>query len=284
MVAACALCQAGSYVTWNQWIVNCTKTDVLLQSLTVPIPSGIAVPAWAYLNVSASGTFDSAAASAIAIASPHVPDVTGNQVPTSIVTTSTTPSSSSSKSKSNTGAIAGGVVGGIVAILLIVLGGLFYCNKRRRLARRRKPSAVVRGLEDQASLAPPMTYIQPAPMKLYDPSDPTTFPPSPGPSFPGSGSLIISPTSATHPPTSYNHSTTHERNLSGSSTTSLPNSNINHSVAGSGSGAPPLPLTVNTGTTSPIHGRNNSGETGYSQAHGRNISGGAPGYTGIAEL
>ena len=127
---------------------------------------------------------------------------------------------------------------------------------------------------------------------VQDPSDPSTFPPSPGPSVPGSQSLIISPTSATHPPTSYDHST-HNRNRSGSSTTSLPNSQSNISAV-----IPPIPGPPLSGGAVPPpqsgspnhqgHGRNVSAETGYthtqSQSHGRNISGGAPGYTGIAEV
>jgi len=116
---------------------------------------------------------------------------TGSVNPTSTLNPATltaSPSSSSagsSGSSSNTGAIAGGVVGGVVGVALIIGLVIFFVMKKKRSqippsaqftsapTSPPPPSATYTG---STAFAPLMT--QP---KLYDPSDPSTFPASPPP-------------------------------------------------------------------------------------------------------
>jgi len=137
------------------------------------------VPVWAYLNPTASGTFDIAAAQAAG----DSPEVTGTSsiVPTltkgsqSTLTPSSTASSSSSssssKGSSNSGAIAGGVVGGILGAALIAGIVAWFAIRRKRA--RSTPSEAYMGDQGGMGQAYPLTAGTP---KLYDPSDPSTYP------------------------------------------------------------------------------------------------------------
>ncbi|KAI0260275.1 hypothetical protein BC834DRAFT_550588 [Gloeopeniophorella convolvens] len=145
--------------------------------------------------------------------------------------TSPRPSSIQGHKSSNTGAIVGGAVGGVVAAALAAIGFIFWW--RRRQQQQQAPSAAFvvdpvvgnemaygggTGLEagmaetkpsqlSAASLGQPPTPEPPTtPMKLYDPSDPTTFPgyqPPQQPASPGgatTNSLATLQTTAARPP------------------------------------------------------------------------------------
>jgi len=112
------------------------------------------------------------------------PEVTGSAsiVPTltkgsqSTLTPASTPasassSSSSSKGSSNGGAIAGGVVGGIFGAALIAGLVAWFASRRKRA--RRTPSEAYMGDQGGMGQAYPLTAETP---KLYDPSDPSTYP------------------------------------------------------------------------------------------------------------
>ncbi|KAH9029414.1 hypothetical protein EDB85DRAFT_2251750 [Lactarius pseudohatsudake] len=140
------------------------------------IPAGTRIPHWAYLEVSAADTWDATAAQSAG----DTPEGTATTVPstpsTSVPSSSTSPSSSSNKSSSSTGAIAGGVVGGVVGATVLV-GLIIWYTRRRRWRAVARPSpfmtdaphvAAAFGIPDPGTSMP----------KYYDPSDPSTFPPS----------------------------------------------------------------------------------------------------------
>ena len=191
------------------------------------IPSGTSIPAWAYLDVVTPDAFNVTAAQANAAQDPPESTATAGPTSTSqsigfssagatslatgtdtAVGTSTAAASSSGK-KSNTGAIVGGVVGGIggAAILAGVIA--FLVIRHRRQSGTAPSAAYAAGgagagaaagdfahhdmgasyVEKPAFDAAP--YAQPLPhqpaMPVYDPNDPTTFPPtSTSPSIPAS--------------------------------------------------------------------------------------------------
>ncbi|KAF8523939.1 hypothetical protein BU17DRAFT_63580 [Hysterangium stoloniferum] len=51
MVSACAVCQDGVVSSWLSWIDSCPPGTVNNQRYPIPLPSGISVPAWAYMDV-----------------------------------------------------------------------------------------------------------------------------------------------------------------------------------------------------------------------------------------
>jgi len=206
LVSACGACQGGSWIAWSQWGQNCSVALTTLGSLPVDVPVGTAIPAWAYQNVGRNDTFNltiaqlDTAPESTYIGTPtasinyHLSSVNPSITPTNIPTSTATAFSSSSH-KSNTGAIAGGVVGGIVgAIILGLLAWFFW----RRYHQNKATSPVTfYGHEEGMNQAPtagavyepypiatPTAFSDstntPPPMqKLYDPSDPSTFPQTP---------------------------------------------------------------------------------------------------------
>ncbi|KIJ16760.1 hypothetical protein PAXINDRAFT_168244 [Paxillus involutus ATCC 200175] len=192
-ISACALCQNQTYTSWSSWDFNCTTVYPLV--FPVDIPSGTAIPAWAYQNVVTSDLFNATLAETTGdnpeSTATHVQSTGSAVTSTSAVSASltgspsviATPTSTSSSSKSNTGAIAGGVVGGVIALAAIVgvISYLALKKKRSRVA----PSAQFADPAAAASynqsmhtnpFTPSSTETQ---QRLYDPSDPSTFPTSP---------------------------------------------------------------------------------------------------------
>ncbi|KAK7054731.1 hypothetical protein VNI00_003194 [Paramarasmius palmivorus] len=184
---------------WAQFTENCTETFV--SSFPRDIPSGTSIPSWAYLNVTnTGGTFDAT----LAENQPDAPESTGisPSTSTSVPATSSSPASAtetaSVSSKKKIGPIVGGVIGGVVGLCLIVI---FIVWLLRRRKNNTPPSGLV--LDDidpppsQATLHP--GYMQEVPNKLYDPTDPSTFPPSippqpvSPPRSPPPGSFMSSP-------------------------------------------------------------------------------------------
>ncbi|KDQ60966.1 hypothetical protein JAAARDRAFT_31964 [Jaapia argillacea MUCL 33604] len=191
LMSACGSCQNRTIETWSTWSFNCSSVYVGVYPQNIPL--GTAVPAWAYLDVTKADIFDPAAAEALnapestATSSKPTGSLTssGPSSGTASSTTTGPPSSTSTAAgkKSNTGAIAGGVVAGVVVLALIVAGVAFYLMRKRR-ADRNAPSAMygVQPPMSDAGYSNPPYIQQPAPMtpsKYYDPSDPSTFPPSP---------------------------------------------------------------------------------------------------------
>ncbi|KAJ3906827.1 hypothetical protein F5879DRAFT_987004 [Lentinula edodes] len=198
LLMACAQCQEASITTWTSYAQNCSTIYVGI--FPDDIPSGTAVPHWATLS---SAEFDATTAEA-AGDSPELTgatQVTSSSTPTSSTSSVSSPSSSStasSSSKSNTGAIAGGVVGGVVGLALVAAALFWYLRKRSQTGSTVQPLGSDN--ERDFRLSPDMTGTTHAPtvvshpplqQKLYDPSDPSTFPtnimsptPTHGPNYP----------------------------------------------------------------------------------------------------
>ncbi|KAN0076910.1 hypothetical protein V8E55_010765 [Tylopilus felleus] len=186
-ISACGLCQNHTIVSWSTWNFNCST--VYPAVFPPGIPDGTAVPQWAFQDVTTSNTFNVTLAESVGdnpeSTASHAQSTGTAAATSSTAAASLTPSpsvSSSNRASSNTGAIAGGVVGGVVGVALIAAVVVYFVMKRKR--SRAPPSAQFTGNET----SPSAVYTGPTPFapqmaqpKLYDPSDPSTFPSSPPP-------------------------------------------------------------------------------------------------------
>lgn len=166
LMSACGACQGRTYLSWSVWSANCPT--VSLSSFPEPIPAGVAVPGWAYLDVQANDDFDQSLAKqdanlteSTAAPSPTSSVVKSTAAKTSsstiaksttapttpTLTTSTIPSPSASSEDSSSSAapirkentIGGGVVGGLVGLMLICGVLFWYIHRRRRFASDGQP-------------------------------------------------------------------------------------------------------------------------------------------------
>lgn len=178
LLSACSICQNATYVSWSSWSSNCST---VYTGYPESIPNGTAIPEWAYQDVLTTDDFDVNAAQGpednIGTALPP------NFTPTTIVShapTSTTSAKAQNPSKSgNTGAIVGGAVGGVVGLAAITALVVRLLLRRRR---QKAPSSTI-GDETAPAVTNGVLMVNPDPYtatatqpKLYDPSDPSTFP------------------------------------------------------------------------------------------------------------
>ncbi|KAF9068759.1 hypothetical protein BDP27DRAFT_1326569 [Rhodocollybia butyracea] len=178
VLSACAACQGVESQTWSEWSsLSCGST--VYTGYPNPVPPGTAIPHWAFQNYTAPGaTFNVTVAEAQGDSPESVAPSSASS--TSGPGASNTPASTSSSSggKSEAGAIAGGVVGGLAFISLLAVGVVFY---RRRRQDNRSSEPILDGADMQ--MATPTPFVLPGssstpPLKLYNPSDPSTFPQS----------------------------------------------------------------------------------------------------------
>lgn len=181
LLSVCAYCQGGGITIWSIYNFNCTTIYTVFPH---DIPSGTAVPHWAYLSLLSNGTVDIADAETDTGA-----EVTATATASSASTATstiasgpeTTSASSSGSSKGDTGGIVGGVVGGVLGVA-IVIGIIFFVLRRRQ----KRPGR---------SQYPEPIFVAPSSMgqKLYDPNDPSTFPVSHSPMSSGEYSYLVPP-------------------------------------------------------------------------------------------
>jgi len=143
LLAECALCQNRTAIMWSVWETNCASVSI--GSFPDPIPSGLHVPGWAYLDVKSTDMFNEPLAEAnanitesTAVPEPsRTPSASVSAASSSVSPPTTTESPSSDVSAVNqtrSNAIGGGIVGGLA--LLVLLSGLaFWIYKRRKIAR-----------------------------------------------------------------------------------------------------------------------------------------------------
>ncbi|KAF9469206.1 hypothetical protein BDZ94DRAFT_1303706 [Collybia nuda] len=182
LISVCSLCQERKYLHWSQYNENCTTISV---GVFIPdIPSGTSVPHYAYLNVTNSDNFDPEAAQA-AIDAPE--STRSSQISTGAPPTPSTNSSSNSSS-SKAGPIAGGVVGGVVFVALLAATAIWWA--RRYNTRTINPRQSVTNYRNHDTPTPmsfnsgptsvsPFVGLPSLSPKLYDPSDPSTYPSTP---------------------------------------------------------------------------------------------------------
>ncbi|KAF8261132.1 hypothetical protein EI94DRAFT_1746644 [Lactarius quietus] len=183
LMSACGACQGASWIPYSAWSTNCT-TNATAGTFPKPIPAGTRVPKWAYNNSTIGDSWNMTLAQLVGD-SPEVTGTSSTSTSTAMPSTSASSHSTSSSSPSTlssspstlsssistphqtskVGAHAGGVVGGIVGAALIAGVVLWFAFRRRRAH-----SAV-----GEKELPPPQPLAEEVP-RLYDPSDPTTFP------------------------------------------------------------------------------------------------------------
>ncbi|KIK71605.1 hypothetical protein GYMLUDRAFT_33783 [Collybiopsis luxurians FD-317 M1] len=195
-LSACAACQGGIVQPWGTWATNCTPS-VFDGFYPYPIPPGTAVPHWAYQLYTNNDTFNATVAQLLG----DSPESSSTSGPTNTQSSpsSATGSSSSSdgKGKSEAGAIAGGVVGGLAFLVIVAIIILLYLRQKRRkaAAKRDRPS-----IDDDTALTTPTPFLinprSPSPpMRVYNPSDPSTYPATPSTYRTQSPETLASPTS-----------------------------------------------------------------------------------------
>ncbi|KAI9571580.1 hypothetical protein HD554DRAFT_2168849 [Boletus coccyginus] len=190
-MSACGLCQNSTIIGWSVWNTNCTT--LYPGFFPLDIPAGTAVPQWAFQDVTKSDLFNVTLAQSVGdnpeSTALNTAQSTGSVNPVSTVasaslTASPSPTAidtASSGGGSSTAAIVGGVVGGVVGLALIAAVVFFVMKKKRS---QTPPSA---HFTAPTSSAPPSgVYTDTTPFvpqmaqpRLYDPSDPGTFPASP---------------------------------------------------------------------------------------------------------
>ncbi|KAF8262486.1 hypothetical protein EI94DRAFT_707395 [Lactarius quietus] len=161
LMSACDACQGASWITYSAWSTNCT-TNATAGTFPKPIPAGTRVPQWAYNNSTIGDSWNMTLAQLVGVTgtsststSTAMPSTSASSHSTSSSSPSTLSSSPSTFSSSistphqtsKPGVNAGDVVGGIVG------------------------AALIAGIE-----LPPLQPFAEGVPRLYDPSDPTTFP------------------------------------------------------------------------------------------------------------
>ncbi|KAK0210847.1 hypothetical protein DFS33DRAFT_332575 [Desarmillaria ectypa] len=155
LISACALCQGRIYERFNDGI-----------------PEQTAVPHWAYQNVSLTDSFDEQSAKSDSDA----PESTAQPTPTS---TSIFPSASSSatfQNRTDVGAIVGGVIGGVAFVALLGLS-IWFIRLRHSRSNHELEPILAADMDARPHNFVTLPAGQAAP-KLYDPSDPSTYPTS----------------------------------------------------------------------------------------------------------
>ncbi|KAF9527008.1 hypothetical protein CPB83DRAFT_856978 [Crepidotus variabilis] len=145
LMSACGACQGRSYLSWSVWTANCPMVST---GYPESIPSGLAIPGWAYLDVKTNDNFDQSGARdhSNSTESTAVPSPTSSR--SQFLTTTTLSSSINTLSLGPTqpaadntasilnhhaNAVGGGVVGGLFGLLFIAgAGGWYYFIRKRR--------------------------------------------------------------------------------------------------------------------------------------------------------
>ncbi|KAI9571579.1 hypothetical protein HD554DRAFT_1790893 [Boletus coccyginus] len=196
-ISACGLCQNRTIISWSVWYTNCTT--LYPGFFPLDIPTGTAVPQWAFQDVTTSDLFNVTLAQSVGdipeSTAPNSAQSTGSVNPASTVASAsltalpspTGTGTTSSGSSSSTAAIVGGVVGGVAGLALIA-GVVFFVMRKKR--SQTPPSAHFTAPTSPSGVYTNTTHFVPqmAQPRLYDPSDPSTFPASPPPTTTRTGS------------------------------------------------------------------------------------------------
>jgi len=170
VISACAGCQMGIWLSWDDWSANCSSSAPMA-TFPQSITSSTRVPAWAFLNVTATAPWDNITSCSFS-SSGGFPESVGTFRP------SFAPQYSAG-AHMRAGVIAGVVVGATVAGLLAIAAGVWYLVRRRRqrtpISNKRPPpnGGTERDVTGSGYESVPWT---PQSDKFYDPSDPSTYP------------------------------------------------------------------------------------------------------------
>ncbi|KAI0275611.1 hypothetical protein BGY98DRAFT_48501 [Russula aff. rugulosa BPL654] len=211
LISACDACQGSNWISWSQFVTNCSKTEPA-GAYPNPIPGGTRLPQWTLIDITNQNDWNATQSYLLGdgteigpgtLLGPGGTPISSSTGPTGTSTSSTSSSSTpvpASGHSSNTGAIAGGVVGGLAAII-VAIASMFFCRRGRHsqtpapTSIDERPSGfnslmdqVPRSMSGPGTIASSMPDTDPSMLRFYDPNDPTTFPnfqaPSPPPVYP----------------------------------------------------------------------------------------------------
>jgi len=182
LISACSVCQGGIASTWSEWTQNCPQNITAIGKYPRTVPAQTALPNWAYWDPTTNGGLFNATAAEF-----FDPSKSGSG------------GGGGGGSKTNVGAIVGGVIGGLIG--LAIIGLLAWWIIRRSNAKRAAAPAAGGPPVGQVPYtaqpqydpntgygSPPPGQFSPyadnAPLRPYDPNDPSTFPPTPAHSGP----------------------------------------------------------------------------------------------------
>lgn len=212
MISACGLCQNRTIALWSEWSAACATVSI--RTFPSPLPSGLAVPGWAYLDVKEHDIFD------VNLAKQNANLTESTMMPQPTTTTMSSASSPTSPStavisESQAAAdaaaaderlrniIGSSIVGGLVFLIVVAAALLTFYHYRQRARAKGLPNSndeeAIQSVSDEKSENESQTSKAPVPILLLHPPTSAALP---SPSFTTSsegsdGSL--SPTRATHP-------------------------------------------------------------------------------------
>lgn len=183
----CQLCQtvaSRDLYTWGTWTTNCSAADISNGFFPEEIPYGTAIPAWAFQSQTTDGRFSLIEAQNIAdtnkteamraVPSSSVPAPSESASGSAPIPSGGQDTDKKSSSSTPVGAIVGGVVGGVAGLALL-LGLGWFLMRRRRNQGQPSPTLDTNPIMLPQPVPTPMSAM--TEHKLYDPNDPTTFPP-----------------------------------------------------------------------------------------------------------
>ncbi|KAH9952298.1 hypothetical protein BGW80DRAFT_1260935 [Lactifluus volemus] len=145
LMSACDACQGARWFPWATFSANCTAVDPLTTFSNV-IPTGTAVPEWAFLNISTKGTWDPVLAYQVGDAIELDPGATGvlEIPPTPTTTRTVVPGLSTHHNRtSKIGAVIGGLIGGVIAVAAALALFLWRARVKRRKATRAAAAVIL---------------------------------------------------------------------------------------------------------------------------------------------
>jgi len=175
---ACTLCQnSTSTTTWTGWSQFCD--NVYVTQYPFDLPQDSTVPHWAYLDYTKEDNFNPTFAESVGRdpeTTPPAASSATNPPPTATVPPNEgdDQEGNSGGSASNAGAIAGGVVGGAAGLLVIATLVFFFLRHRKQ--RTQQAHVIDLDLAEGAEWGAVAMQEAHKPQRLYDPSDPSTFP------------------------------------------------------------------------------------------------------------
>ncbi|KAH9991392.1 hypothetical protein BJV77DRAFT_539661 [Russula vinacea] len=179
LFSACGACQGEGWISWSEWVTNCTKT---LPPPSFPnlVPSGTRIPQWTLLDVTNKNIWNPNKSYAVGarswLDSQPLRRVCSPTSSSGAVPTVLSILSQRSEGSGDGGAVAaGGVVAGIAVVLFCILTPLFF-HLRRRSRVQAAASAAVDASQMQQPKSDEVALSPITPVKIYDPDDPTTFP------------------------------------------------------------------------------------------------------------
>ncbi|KAI0293058.1 hypothetical protein BC826DRAFT_397276 [Russula brevipes] len=169
LISACAGCQKSPWIPYNEWYANCTSVAPV-STFPRTITNDTLVPAWAFLSVANSQRWDNVTSCDFG----GNPESNGNARPSFAPQFSV-------RDAVHVGLAVGLAIGITILIVGIVGAGAWYLLRRYRRRRllgthHRSSSAEHLTAEQEHGTYEAVPLTPESDMRLYDPSDPSTYP------------------------------------------------------------------------------------------------------------